>query len=125
MADGGPPAPPAPYVPQTPPGHPIYTANSTSCTTYSHKANSTSSYSTIKLVTYKPEFACQPDEDEEGHLLRMNDCIDTHAFPEGVTVQHFCLTLVGEARLWYESLRSINVDWNRLQNQFRHAVLLR
>ena len=30
----------------------------------------------------------------------------------------FCLTLVGEARLWYESLRPIKLDWNELQNQF-------
>ena len=45
--------------------------------------------------------------------------MDTHAFPEGVKVQHFCLTLVGEARLWYGSLRPINVDWLGLQNQFR------
>ena len=45
--------------------------------------------------------------------------MDTHAFPEGVKVQHFCLTLVGEARLWYESLRLINIDWIGLQNQFR------
>ena len=37
------------------------------------------------------------------------------AFPEGVKVQNFCLTLVGEARLWYKSLRPINVDWNWLQ----------
>ena len=29
------------------------------------------------------------------------------------------LTLVGEARLWYVSLRPINVDWQGLQNQFR------
>ena len=35
----------------------------------------------------------------------MNDWLDTHAYPEGVQVQWFCLTLVGEARLWYESLR--------------------
>ena len=40
--------------------------------------------------------------------------MDTQIFQE-----HFCLTLVGEARLWYESLRPINVYWNRLQNQFR------
>ena len=45
--------------------------------------------------------------------------MDTHAFQEGVNVQCFCLTLVGEARLWYESLRPINVDWIGLQNQFR------
>ena len=29
------------------------------------------------------------------------------------------LTLVGEARLWYESLRPIALDWNGLQNKFR------
>ena len=27
--------------------------------------------------------------------------------------------LVGEARLWYESLRLIALEWNGLQNQFR------
>ena len=43
----------------------------------------------------------------------------THAFPEGVKVQCFCLTLVGEARLWYESLTPINLDWNGLQNQLQ------
>ena len=43
----------------------------------------------------------------------------THAFPEGLKVQCFCLTLVGEARLWSESLRPINVDCLGLQNQFR------
>ena len=31
----------------------------------------------------------------------------------------FVYTLVGEARLWHESLRPINVDWIGLQNQFR------
>ena len=44
--------------------------------------------------------------------------MDAHAFQEGVKVQHFCLKLV-EARLWYESLRPIDVDWIGLQNQFR------
>ena len=39
----------------------------------------------------------------------------THAFPEGVKVQQLCLTLVGEARLWYESLRPINIDCLGLQ----------
>ena len=45
--------------------------------------------------------------------------METHAFPEAVKVQRFCLTLVGEARLCYELLRSIPVDWNILQDQFR------
>ena len=68
---------------------------------------------------FKPEFAGKPEEDAEAHLLRTNDCMDTNVFQEGVKVQCFCLTLVGEARLWYESLRPINIDWIGLQNQFR------
>ena len=67
---------------------------------------------------FKPEFTGKPDEDAEAHLLRNNDWMCTHVFPEGVKVQWFCLTLVGEARLWYESLRPIALDWNWLQNQF-------
>ena len=55
----------------------------------------------------------------EAHLHRTNDWMDTHAFPEGVEVQHFCVTVVGEETLWYKLLRPINVEWNRLQNQFR------
>ena len=65
---------------------------------------------------FRPEFAGKPDEDGEVHLLRANDWMDTHPFPEGVKVQQFCLTSVGEARLWYESLRPIALDWNGLQN---------
>ena len=68
---------------------------------------------------FKPEFTGKPDGDADAHLLRTNDWVDTHAFPEGVKVQRFYLTLVGEARLWYESLRPIALDWNGLQNQFR------
>ena len=73
----------------------------------------------VNWLHFKPEFEGKPDEDVEAHLLRTNDWMDTHAFPEGVKVQCFCLTLVGEARLWYKSLRPINVNWNGLQNQFR------
>ena len=40
----------------------------------------------------------------------------THKFPEQVKVRRFCLTLVGEARVWHESLRPINVEWVGLQN---------
>ena len=35
----------------------------------------------------------------------------THHSLEGIKFQRFCLTLVGEGRLWYESLTPINVDW--------------
>ena len=40
-------------------------------------------------------------------------------FLEDIKVQRFCLTLVGEARLWYQSLEPVNVDWQGLQNLFR------
>ena len=45
--------------------------------------------------------------------------MNTHHCQECTKVQRFCLTLVGEARLWYESLEPINVDWQGLQNLFR------
>ena len=71
------------------------------------------------MVPFKPEYAGKPEEDMEAHLLRMNDWMDTHDFQDQVKVQRFCLTLVGEARLWYKSLRPINADWEGLQNMFR------
>ena len=48
---------------------------------------------------FKPKFSGKPGEDAEAHLFRMNDWMVTHQFLEGVKVQRFCLTLVGEARL--------------------------
>ena len=45
--------------------------------------------------------------------------MDTHDFPDNVKVQRFCLTLVGEARLWYKLLRLINAEWDNLQHMFR------
>ena len=68
---------------------------------------------------FKPKYAGKPEEDMEVHLLRTNDWMDTHNFQDQVKVQRFCLTLVGEARLWYKSFRPINVDWVGLQNIFR------
>ena len=65
------------------------------------------------------EFSGKPEEDAEAYLLRTNDCMNTHHFRENVKVQKFCPTLIGEARLWYESLEPINVDWQGLQNLFR------
>ena len=45
--------------------------------------------------------------------------MNAHHFTEGVKVQRFCLTLLGEAKLWYQTLKPINVDWQGLQNLFR------
>ena len=68
---------------------------------------------------FKSEYAGKPDEDAEVHLLRMNDWMDILEFLDHIKVQRFYLTFVGEARLWYESLRPININWDGLQNMFR------
>ena len=67
----------------------------------------------------KPECSGKPDEDAEAHLLHTNDWMNAHHFVEGVKVQIFCLTLLGEARLWYHSSEPIYVDWQGLQNLLR------
>ena len=68
---------------------------------------------------FKPEYSDKPEEDVEAHLKRTNDWMSTHDFPDGLKVQRFCLTLMGEARLWYASLEPIVMTWPELQNQFR------
>ena len=68
---------------------------------------------------FKPEFSGKPEEDVITHLLRTNDWMETHSFPEEAKVQRFCLTLTSEAKLWYETLRPIEVDWTGLQECFR------
>ena len=35
----------------------------------------------------------------------------------------FCLTLLGEARLWYQSLEPINVDWKGLKIYLDNSIL--
>ena len=52
----------------------------------------------------KPEFSGKPEEDAESHLLSTRDWMEAHNFPKGEKVRHFCMTLIGEARLWYELL---------------------
>ena len=70
----------------------------------------------------KPEFSGKPEEDVESHLLSTGDWMEAHNFPEGEKIRHFCITLIGEARLWYESLAPLNNDWPALQNKFQVAV---
>ena len=67
---------------------------------------------------FKPKYAGKPKEDAEAHLLRMNDWMDTHDFQDQVKVQRFCLTLIGEARLWYKLLRPVYTYWEGLQHMF-------
>ena len=74
----------------------------------------------INWSNFKPEFSGKPEEDAEAHLLCSNDWMNAHHFVSGVKVQRFCLTLLGEARLWYQSLEPLdNMRWPELQNLFR------
>ena len=77
----------------------------------------------INWCPFKPEFTVKPEEDAETHLLRTNDLIRTHNFDKDVKVQRFCLTLLGEAGLWYETLTPIASDWPALQITFRQQYL--
>ena len=46
--------------------------------------------------------------------------MDAHHFDEDIKVQRFCLTLLGEASLWYHSLEPLGeTTWAQLQNLFR------
>ena len=45
--------------------------------------------------------------------------MNAHHIFNYIKFQRFCLTLLGEARLWYHSLEPINVDWPELQDLFR------
>ena len=67
----------------------------------------------------KPEFSGKPEEDAESHLLSTRDWMEAHNFPNEVKVRCFCMTLIGEARLWYESLAPLDDEWPTLQNKFR------
>ena len=45
--------------------------------------------------------------------------MNAHHFQEDVKIQRFCLTLLGEARLWFQSLEPLGNTWPQLQNLFR------
>ena len=62
----------------------------------------------LNWTYFKLKFSGKLEEDAEAHLLRTNDWMETHNFPEVAMIQRFCLTLTSEARVWYESLRPID-----------------
>ena len=74
----------------------------------------------INWLNFKPEFSGKPEEDAKAHLLCSNDWMNADCFVDDVKVQNFCLTLLGEAGLWFQSLEPLeNVTWLELQNLFR------
>ena len=68
---------------------------------------------------FKPQFSGKREEDAAVHILKTNDWMETHNFLEDTKVGRFCLTLTGEATLWYECIRPIEMDWDALQEHFR------
>ena len=95
------------------------TGSTTTCTAHSTPGQQGQQVVYLNWLCFKVEFSGKPEEDAEAHLLQTNDWTNAHHFLEGMKVNQFCLTLVGEAILWYESLQPINVDWQGLQNLFR------
>ena len=67
---------------------------------------------------FKHDFSGKPGEDTEVHLLRTNDWMTTHDFPNDQKIRRFCLTLSGETSLWYETLGAQQLDWAGLQECF-------
>ena len=65
---------------------------------------------------FRPEFSGTPNKDAEAHLLRMEDWMTTHNFPEDQKVGRFCLTLMGEAKIWYATLNAQQqqLNWDGL-----------
>ena len=63
-------------------------------------------------------------EDAEAHLLHSNDWMNAHHFDEDIKLKRFCLILLGEARLWYQSLEPLgDTAWPQLQSLFRQRYL--
>ena len=71
---------------------------------------------------FKHEFSRKPEEDAQAHLLRTNDWMESQDFPQDTKVRRFCLPLTGEARLLYETLRPIQIDWDALQECFGNSI---
>ena len=95
------------------------TTTTTTTTAATRPSRSTTTSSTFKLVRISNHnFQGNMMTDSEAHLLHSNDWMHAQHFVDDVKVQRFCLTLLGEARLQYQSLEPINVDWQELENLF-------
>ena len=108
---------PAPQAPSAPPAPPAPLAH---CTSQVLQVLQQPVLHMLPLnwSQFKPKLSRKAEKDAEAHLLRTNGWMDTHRFQDNDKGQRFCLTLTGEARLWYESLRPISADWIGLKNSF-------
>ena len=60
----------------------------------------------------------KPDKDAESHLLCSNDWMNSQGIVEEEKCAWFCLTLVGDAHLWYDPIQLTYNDWLNLQKLF-------
>ena len=65
-----------------------------------------------------PIFSVNLDEDAESHLLCSDDWIKSQGILEKEKCATFCLTLVGDAHLWYVTIHLVDNDWPILQKLF-------
>ena len=88
MADRGPlsPQPPPVLSPVVPPVPPLQSAPPAEP---SVPLVQTGPMPQLNWSHFKPEFSGKPDQDGEAHLLRINDWMDTHSFPQRVKIQSF------------------------------------
>ena len=70
---------------------------------------------------FKPDFFRKTQRRCGSTLTERNDWMTTHDFPEDQKVRRFCLTILGEAMLWYETLNAPQqqLTWEDLQDRFR------
>ena len=114
-----PPNPPNPPNPQNPPPNPPNPPSPPPNPQNPMNPPNPTQPQQLNWSYFKPEFSGKTEEDSMAHLLKNNDWMETHSFPDDTKVRRFCLTLIGEARLWYESIRPIEIDWDVLQECFR------
>ena len=88
-----------PDIPATPHGHPPNPPNPLNPPNPPPMEEDPLQPHQLNWSYFKPEFSGKMEEDAVAHLLKTNDWMDTHNFPEDTKVRRFCLTHTGEARL--------------------------
>ena len=92
MADRRPPAlQPSPVAPVTPPAPPVQPPAQPDQLVPPAQLGQ-QAHGVLNWSHFRPEFSDKPEEDAGAYLLRTNDQMETHNFPEMVKVQRFCLT---------------------------------
>ena len=71
---------------------------------------------------FRPEFSGKPKEDAEAHLLRTEDWMTTHNFPEDEKVRRFCVTLMQGARLCHFKCPAATINLGRFARQVQATV---